>query len=274
MRFRIPNTVIIAATLLLGSCDKDDSAPATGALTHTPLFLLDRIEYKSVPATAAYTYNADSTVKQIVHAAAGSGAEINYTYQNKMLTRTAVPGSLYITDYTYANGYLTTVISSQLGQGIVGYKLVYTYASNGLLSEMRHFKIDEAGDHLQYLHLYQYNIDGLPAKITSVSTNVTFTTTISSYSEECDFEPSSFVNSSGLDELYAIYNYPVLSRLTKLPKKITVVRTEGQQAPVTERVHDADFTITNKKLEKIKPTISYPSYPQYNVSDEWSFYYK
>jgi outer membrane murein-binding lipoprotein Lpp len=264
----------ITATLLLAGCAKDNSVPEAGTVTRTPLFLLDRIEYKSVNATSTYIYNTDSTIKQVVHASTGTGAEVNYTYSSKAITRTELQGSLYITNYSYTNGFLTTVVSSQQGKGIIGYKLIYTYAPNGLLEEMKHYKIDEAGDHLQYTHQYQYNIDGLPAKITSTSANVRFITSIHNYSEECDFAPATFVNSSSLDELYAVYNYPLLSRLTRLPKNITVTRIEGQQAPVTDKIYDADFTITNKKLLKIQSSLTFPAYPQYNNSDELLFYYK
>ena len=260
-------------TVLLGGCSKDKSGLQAIAPAHTPSYLLDKVEFKSSNTIAVYSYNADSTLKEVFYNNELLPAFTEYSYSNKQLTHTTANGEPAAV-YGYTDGYLTTVTSSGKDSAANGYKLVFSYTPNGMLEEMQYFTSDSTGTHLHTTHLYQYNIDGLPAKITSIGSNVVTTTIIHDYSEECDFDAASFIKPVAPDDLYMIYNYSLLTQLSRLPAEIIVSRVEGRKAAVVETKYNASFTITNRKLEKIKSVTTYSAHPSNEESDEWVFHYK
>lgn len=272
MRYSV--AVALFFTILLGSCSKDKSGLQAIAPTHTSSYLLDKVEFKNSNTTAIYSYNADSTLKEVFYSNELLPAFTEYSYTNKQLTGTVASGEPAAI-YSYTNGYLTSVVFSGKDSIASGYKLVFSYAPNGMLEEMQYFTSDRSGTHLHTTHLYQYNIDGLPAKITSIGSNVVTTTIIHDYSEECDFDAASLIRPVAPDDhLYMIYNYSLLKQLNRLPAEIIVSRVEGRSAAVVERKYNASFTITNRKLERIKSVTTYSAHPSNEESDEWVFYYQ
>ncbi|RXK81038.1 hypothetical protein [Filimonas effusa] len=265
--------IVLFFTILLGSCSKDKSGLQAIAPTHMSSYLLDKVEFKNSNTTAIYSYNADSTLAEVFYNNELAPSFTAYAYADKQLTRTAVNGEPAAI-YSYTNGYLTTVTSSGKDSATNGYKLVFSYAPNGMLEEMQYFTADSSGMHLHTTHLYQYNIDGLPAKITSIGNSVVTTTVIHGYSEECDFDAASLMGPAVSDDLYMIYNYSLLTQLNRLPAEIVVSRAEGRNAAVVERKYNASFTITNRKLEKIKSVTTYSAHPSNEEGDEWVFHYK
>lgn len=275
MGFRIFLLTGILPLLLLGSCGKNDAVPEAGTPVHNPLYLLDKVEYRNAGTTSFYTYDTDSTVLQIVRTGAQPVTALEYSYNGKQIKKSVVAGYADSTVYTYTNGYLTGELhTAPNGSGKRGYRLDYFYGTNGLLEEMREYTTDSTGEHLLFSHVYQYNIEGWPARITSTGMNVVYTTSIHTYSEECDFESSAFTGLSGLGELSAIYNYPVLSRLRRLPGDITVTRSVEGGSPVTEKIYDITFSISNKKLNNMRTAVHYPAKAGDDTRDEWVFYYK
>jgi len=99
------------------------------------------------------------------------------------------------------------------------------------------------------------------------------TWTIESYSDVCDFNEWSFISTS-LNEMYELYNYPVLSRLDRLPKKVVQSMQQGNAAPTVQKIIESDFTILNERLDKINSSITYPKNPNYNTSSESLFNYE
>lgn len=274
MKPKILTAALLASAFTLSSCDKENTPAEDVGDSHLPVLLLEKVEYKELQLTSYFVYNADSTVKQIVHANASSGAEVNYTYNNRLLTKTEVPGSYYITHYGYTNGKLTSVTGTQKGEGIIGYGLEYQYTNTGRPDKLLHYKLDEAGKHLQATISYQYNQQGLPEKVTSVQAAATLTWTIENYSDSCYIEPKAFVTGHSLDELYAIYNFPVLTRLARFPQKITLSIARHQETPKVEKIYENICTVANKRLDKIRMSVTYPENPQITTTEEVSFFYK
>lgn len=265
--------IAVLFLLLAGSCSKDEEALQTANQNHTPSFLLDKVEFKNSSATVAYTYNADSTLKSTSYTDSLSSSFTAYSYTNKQLAGIFPTGNPSA-EYGYTDGYLTSITALGKENGTPGYRMAFSYAANGLLEEMLFYTSDSTGEHLQTTNLYQYNIDGLPAKITSIGDNVVTTTLIHGYSEECDFNVASLLNPGQPGDLYMIYNYSLLHQLNRLPAEIIVSTAEGHQAPVVKKKYTADFTITNRKLEKIRSVTTYAAHPSSEERDEWVFHYK
>lgn len=262
-------------TLVLTGCAKDKETeplappPVPGKKVY---FLLDKVEYKDSKKTAYFDYNPDSTVKQILHESEISSAEVNYTYTNKKLIRVEVPGSVYVTNFGYTNGVMSHLEGSQNAGG--GHRLEYDYNTNNSLKTMRHYKINEAGQQLLFTSTYQYSADNLLEKVTTVAAGATLTWTLENYSDSCSIEPNLFITGNGLDEMYAIYNYPMLSNLPKLPGKITLTRKNGNNAPFVEKIYENACTITHKKLEKMKLRVTYPGSTPIVSNEEVVLHYK
>lgn len=266
--------IAILFLFLAGSCSKDEASFQVANRNHTSYFLLDKVELKNNnDAILTYTYNADSTIKSTSYTDSLQSSFTTYSYINKRLAGISTAGSSSA-EYNYDNGYLASVISPGKEDGKTGYKLTFSYAANGLLEQMLYYTSDSTGLHLQATNVYQYNIDGLPAKITSIGNNAVTSIVIHSYSEECDFNVAGLLNPRQPDDMYMIYNYSLLSQLNRLPAEITVSVAEENHLPVVERKYAADFTITNRKLEKISSVTTYAAHPSTEEHYEWVFHYK
>ncbi|WP_207435259.1 hypothetical protein [Sabulibacter ruber] len=273
---------LLLLLLFAAGCEQEDVEPdqnqdtvAGKGIRKQQKYLLRTVEWKSFGQTAAYTYNADSTIKQVGQVD-GNNA-IYFTYQNGALVEMALEGSDYKNNYAYnAAGQMLTWTRAKKQPTSYGstYLFEYKYNGNGTVSEMDYFKINEAGKQLVYHNQYEYNAQKLLSKVTATARNgQKIVWTIESYSEPFDFDPWVFI-SHDLSEKYELYNYPVLSKLTRLPRKMTkTVITQGQPARV-EQVLTTDFTISQEKLEKMVNSIEYPAHPELNASSEvvYSYY--
>ncbi|KAA3439696.1 hypothetical protein [Rufibacter hautae] len=274
--------LLLLLFFLATSCDEKDKDPvpskdlpeAGHGIKKQQKYLLRTVEWKSFGQTAAYTYNSDSTIKKVSQV--GSGNYIYFRYQNEALTEMALEASDYKNTYAYnPAGQMISWTRAQK-QASYGSTFVFEYKYNatGTVSEMDYFKINEAGKQLVYHNVYEYSSQNLLSKVTATASNgYKVIWTIDSYSAPFDFDPWVFI-SHDLAEKYEIYNYPVLSRLNQLPKKITkTVIGPGQTAQV-EEVVSIDFTITQEKLEKMVNTVAYPGHPELNSSYEvlYSYY--
>jgi hypothetical protein len=271
MKFLKKMFFVLPFALVAIGCDKDgnkDPDPGT-----TPKqYQLKSISYVTFNGTASYFYNADSTIKDIVYSNGTTGYTVRFQHDNRRVAYVSVSSSLYEHRYSYENGRISTTVDAQIGQPHLGNKFVYSYNADGTVSELKYYDMNEAGDELIYSSTYEYNSAGLPSKIVSVNGNNKVIWTIESYSEVCDFNEWSFISMS-LDELYEFYNYPVLSKLNKLPKKITQSLQVGSSAPTVQKIIESEFTILDERLDKIKNSINYPKNPSYNTSSEALFNY-
>lgn len=264
---------LITLSLVFSACNKEvnplgeDPPPET-----IPKYLLRSLEYKSFNATSVYTYNPDSTIQKIVSSSNIASSITNFTYSNKMITNVHVSLSQNKVVYTYTQGKVSSVFFTTMGRDDRGHKLSFTYNSVGKVSKLHYTYLNEAGEQPKYVSTYEYNAFGLPSKIVSVTGNTTVTWYIEEYSGECDFSPFTFIHYS-LDELYELYNYPVISQVKRLPKKIVETIQTGGATAVTEKIVEIDFTIVNKRIDKMVTHLNFVRQPQYNTSSEVIFNY-
>lgn len=267
--------ILPAVLLLAPGCrsKSGDVVPAPPPANGKAVFLLDSIVFKSPDSKSAFAYNADSSIKMV---AIGNGAlayNILYTYNNGSLAQHEVSNSLYTTNYKYTNGKITTALTLDNGQQLHGYKLVYTYRADGRVATLVYSVVNEAGERKAYSSTYVYDAAGLLSKIETIGSTNRMTLTINSYSEVCIFDPLVFTSPT-LDESYTLYNFPVMSQMNRLPRKMTYEVALGQEAAKVERVTENTYKIVNKRLEWMSSAVSYPANPGSNSRRECSFYYK
>jgi hypothetical protein len=288
--------VLLAGLVVLNACDKDPSAepvepeiPVTlDTLPHEPgvsapnlpgsqnrisSYRLSSIDYNTEPSGKGYYhYNADGTVQQIQFSFRGGTATMNYTYNNQALSQIMEEHSEYKTEYTYEKGWISNI--SQLSTiSHSGYKFFFSYNANGTVANLRYYNQNDVGSTLIYTSTYTYGTDQLLKKITSVGNNSSkVISVIESYSDECDFNPLTFVNNS-LGELYTIYNLPVLSQMKRLPKKIKEIFVNSAGTPISEMNIEYNYTFTGKRLDTVLTSTRYPASPQSNHTSEMALHY-
>jgi hypothetical protein len=235
-------------------------------------YQLKSINYETFNATGTYFYNSDSTLQKINFAHNNMGYSTEFTYQNKKVSTVAISHSLYKSNFQYDGAGKITDIHHVLKDGSrTGHRFVFSYHTNGRVKEMRYYNGSEAGDKLIYTNTYEYNSGGQLEKVVSVHNQNTIIFAIEHYSEQCSFNPWTFIDIN-LSELYQIYNYPVLSMMKSLPKKITQTNVISGTSKVV-KIYETQFTITDQRLIKSVASISYPENPQYNSSSVVSYQY-
>lgn len=265
---------LLALSLIFTACNKDRSPLTDEKPTPQPIpkYLLKSLEYKTFNATSVYTYNPDSTLQKIVSTGNIASSTANFTYVNRLISAVSVSGSLTSTIYTYNNGKISTIFFSTMGQNDRGHKLTFTYNSAGKVSKLVYTYLNEAGELPKYVSTYEYNTAGLLSKIVSVTGNTTVTWYIEEYTNECDFHPFTFIHYS-LRELYELYNYPIISQMKKLPKKIVQTIQVGSGVAITEKIEVIDFTINDNRINKMVTHLNFVNHPEYNTSSEVIFNY-
>jgi hypothetical protein len=270
MKIVNPAIFVLSFALVVTGCRKGDHKDPD---TNTEKYRLRAINYITFNGTANYSYNTDSTLKKIQYSNGTSGYTVAFEYDNRRVTLISVSSSLYEHRYNYDNGRISTTVDTQIGQPHLGNKFFYSYNADGTVSELRYYDLNEAGEELVYSSTYEYNSERLPSRIISVNGSNKVIWTIESYSKVCDFNEWSFISAS-LNEMYELYNYPVLSKLNRLPKRVVQSMQQGSAAPTVQKVIESDFTIIDERLDKIRSSISYPNHPNYNTSSEAIFDYE
>lgn len=273
MRYLQGSIVVCLLAMMVQGCKKDDTNQPTGNEPPAYKYLLKSIEWDN-GTKATVHYNNDSTIQYMAYANAASSEVVNFTWSGKKLVNMSYASSMYTNTFNYNNGILVSVVNAYKDQRSPhGYKFEYAYGANGNLSELKYFTINEAGAKLVTTSTYDYKATGELQSITTTQTNnVKIKFTMEGYSENCEFNPWTFI-SPALHEWYALYNYPVLSNLKKWPVKITRTIQEPGQTDRVERIDESVYTITNQRLDKITTTVSYPRHPELNQSYNTVFSY-
>ncbi len=271
---KLKNWAIILCTIgfTLAACDKDLCDTLTPSPVSAPKDLLKSVEFKNLNATGVYEYRSDSTLQKITYTGTSTGYITSFQYNTNGISKIMLTGSLYQSTYVYTNGKISAIFMTEQGLEQKGNKLVYTYNANGNVSELRYYTINEAPAQLKYTSTYTYDTGGQLAKVVSINNTSKVTWTIDAYSDSCEFIPWTFIG-TGLDELYEVYNYPVLSRMNRLPKKITQIVQVNGAAPYVEKIRETNFTLTGKRIDKTISTLTFPQHPAYNSSWEVLFHY-
>jgi hypothetical protein len=268
---------LITLAIVFSACEKHDAElqPIKDNIPSPPKstkYLLRSAEWKTFDHKAEYKYNPDSTLQQITYIKAGV---VDFQYVNKNIKAVALSASLYKTHYYYnAAGQIQSVlrVPKQAGTGSTQ-KFDYQYLANGNVAEMKYWQVTEAGSKLIYTNTYTYNAQNMLTSVTAVAYNgYKIIWTIESYSEVCDFNPLIFMDTE-LSELYEIYNYPVLSRLMRLPGKIVKSVVTNAQTTSVEKILAMQYTIQQEKLEKAVHSVTYPDHANLNTSSEIFYNY-
>ena len=257
---------IVCFALILQGCKKDQDNPPPGNNPPAYKYLLKTIEWDN-GTKATLNYNSDSTIKYIAYTNQALGDAVNFAWSAKRLVNMSYASSLYMNTFNYDNGKLISVVNSYKDiSSPNGYKFEYAYSSNGNLSELKYFTINEAGPQLVTTTTYDYNTNGELRTITTTQVNnIKIKYVIDTWSQECEFNPWVFISAS-LSEYYQLYNYPVLSKLKKLPAKLTKIVQQPGLPDKVDRVTENVYTITNQRLDKTVTALSYPGHPELDQS--------
>ena len=262
---------ILSLSLLLtfAGCDKDETPGGSG---NEDLYLLRSIEYPSFSAISNFEYNADNSIKHITTSNGTTGYISSFTYADKKVAQVDISSSMYENKYQYTNGKVSSITYTPTHQSQMGRKLEFSY-SNNRVSELRYYNTNEAGTELIYRSIYEYDASGLLKKVVSINGNNKVIWTIEGYSDEISITPWAFIRNS-IDELYEIYNLPVLNQMKRMPKKITQsFHLGGQNIATTQKIVESVYTIRNKRLDRIETAIKFPGNPNYDNNSEAIFHY-
>ncbi|WP_153797483.1 hypothetical protein [Foetidibacter luteolus] len=259
----------VALVLLLISCSKDDKPLPDGPGENMPRYLLDSVAWKDYDYHALFRYNSDSTENRIIYKSAVATDTLRFTYLNKKVETIASTRSPRTSRYFYnSEGKVSKIVMTSLYSPSVT-TLEFFYEGKKL-SKLDYYITNEAGKKLVWASTYEYNAQSLPAKIVSVSNNGhTVTRVIEGYTEECSFNAWVFISAVSIEEMYELYNYPLLGSMTRFPRKVTTL-TNG----VPEKVHFFTVEQEDKKLHKMLSRGEFPGNPEYNFSSEAAFFYK
>lgn len=267
--------LVALCALTLSSCHKDPDTTPPPSSTATKKYFAKTIEW-SYGGKGTIHYNADSTIDNIAYEHDGTaGYTVDYTWNAKQLTEMAVSSSLYKNTFAYSNGLMSNMINEYKEiANPVGYKFEFSYDAGKRLTELKYFQVNELGTNLKTTSTYTYSSGGDLQSINTVQANSDFSIiyTIDSWSAECEIHPWLFV-SANLGEYYQIYNYPVISSLKKLPGKMTKSIQQLGHAAVVDKITEQSYEISNKRLDKINTTFSYPAHPELNQTQWTQFKY-
>ncbi|WP_207423333.1 hypothetical protein [Desertivirga brevis] len=245
----------LAAVIFLtfSACKKEKSAE----IIIDPVYLPDLV--KTVKwansGTETYTYNPDGTIKQTIAGSLGEATMTrDFNYTNKRL-RQVIKSNLMEENYQYNNqGRVGSIVEKLVGTTYPGTRLEFDYNSNGTLNTMKYYEFDDLRNNLKSTSTYEYDNQKRPVKITTVSqanpgTKVIFD--LENYSEDFYINPFTLLEPWHLVAAnFQIYNFALLSSLSKLPTKVTrKVEVNG----TVQETESETFTygIKDRRLESI-----------------------
>lgn len=248
---------LVFAVLQTG-CKKNidmPQTPNTPTIDFQPVGLPLKSTSWGTTATEYFTYNTDGSLKQAIGGLTGSpGQTRDFTYQNGKLVK-IVKSNIKEDVFSYnSTGKLSRITETLAGGATHGTYLEFDYLANGNLKTMKYYEFDGPVNTPKATSTYEYDAQGLPQKITLTYPGTTqqLVYTFTNYSTEVQFTPWALLSSwELLQPDYCFYNYPMLSRLTKLPgiinRKLMVNNTVQESLD-----REFTYTITGKQLQKIQ----------------------
>jgi hypothetical protein len=254
-------TLVTSVFSFTTACSKKDRLPqttGTGFQGKSPW--LQRMDYIAFNAKAEFYYNPDSTQKEIVYSSPTTWNRMSFTYKNKRLVQVKNEGAARTNDYQYNSiGQISSIIMKSL-YSAGNYSMEFSYKADGRVNALELYLTNEAGTKLQWASQYEYDGQGLLAKVISTDNkNNRIIYTLTEYSEPCNFNPWSFINLGSLSPLYEVYNWPILSTMDRLPKKI--IKYTGNITPVMESTQATQFTIQSKRIDKTTSSLTITGAP-------------
>ncbi|NII24005.1 hypothetical protein HB364_02860 [Pseudoflavitalea sp. X16] len=229
------------------------------------------MNYQTFNSLADFYYNPDSTQREIVYSSPTGPDTVRFGYGGNKLIRIKSTRSARTSEFYYnASNQIASMIMKSAHTNSY-HTFEYSYKTNGKVAELKLFLTNEAGPKLQWTSVYEYDAQGLLSKVTATDhNNNRIIYEIAAYAEPCYFNPWSFINLTSLLPLYDIYNWPVLSTMDRLPKKI--IKYTGNGTPVAESIQLTQFTIQGKQLDKTVSSLEIAGGPQQPDSEVYFIY--
>ncbi|MBC7936685.1 MAG: hypothetical protein H7Y86_15145 [Rhizobacter sp.] len=263
-------TCAVSMILLLVACSKKEiysPAPDSG---DTAVNLLDSIVWTDLQETTYFKYRTDSTPDKIFYGFPVVKDTVSFSYTGNRVSQITSSRSRRASDYRYnAVGKITDITIHPASGSGTSYILEFSYNGAGRPILLDYFLKNEAGKHLQYHSLYNYNAAGLLEKITQQTPGgIIITHVIEAWSDKCNFNPWAFIDPVTITETMTIYNLPVLQTMDKLPVKVTTTFTGS-----VESVKRREFIIQNERIDKMLALWEYPGSPSFNYQTRVNFFY-
>jgi hypothetical protein len=261
---------VVIATGIFTSCKESPHVTPVQSDTLSPL--LKTIEWKDLNMRANLLYNTDSTLQRIVYNGAGGVSSVTeFSYgANKSLSGFANSTSLFKTVLTYNTaGQLVKqdYVLKDNGTYYARKRLEFDYDSQGNLSELSYYLINELGPNRVFTNQYEYDNQNQPVKIVTTDKNQNqILTTIEEYSVPLRINPLYFI-SAGIDENYFLYNIPLLGKLKRLPAFIRQQRMDNGKVHL-EKIHKIAFQVDNRLInEQVNTTEVFIPAPSTSTSE-------
>lgn len=259
MKNLILSSSLLAILLLQTSCEKNvataDPAPSPIVKVQTQGALLKSAVWSN-SATEVFSYNNDGTLKQTIGGLVNAGGHTrNFSYQNGNLTE-LLKDDIKKNKFTYnAAKQISSIAEIVASDEKHGSRLDFEYNTNNSLKSMKYYEFDDLKSTLKATSVYEYDVQGLLQKAVvtyPAQPNQKLEYTFADYSNEVEFTPWAVLDFwSMLQANYTFYNYPLLSRMGKLPQKFITRLVINNNVQETKS-HEFKYTISNKQLQKIQ----------------------
>lgn len=264
MSLYVKFSALVLSIVLISACKKTRNTEEIEPPEEPSIPLLRSIEWDN-GLKGTFNYNNDSTIKEVNYIFANTGGSTVYQWTGKQLTEIYDSRSMYKNVYHYHNnGKLAYIMNTvRNGTSSTAYTLEFAYNAMGNLHSMKYFGINEAGKKLRTETSYHYDNKGDLHEILTLNNNISILQTIEEYSAPIHFNPHIFI-SAGLDEDYAIYNFPVMNQLKRLPAKLVRQVTEPGKPTYTEKIEAIRYSLTNLRIDSTFTTVTFPGMPASN----------
>ena len=271
-------TTGIIFLMALFACKKETNSPLGSAgdnpKDNLPQYLLKEISWDNGMKALSH-YNSDSTVSKITFGLGSSSGQTVYAWDGRKLLEMYDTRSEYTNKFLYDDkGRLAAIHHTKKnGQPTVSYSLEYTYNDNQRLQQLRYYDVNEAGKQLKETTNYHYGTNGDLVKMVTQSGGNLITRTIDAYSDTLSFDYTHYLSTS-LNENYSFYNYPVLSKLVRLPARVTKRVKIGASTETVDKIEEMTYTLHQYRIDKVVTKLSFPEHPAYNQTQEavYSYY--
>lgn len=275
-----PFSRLIPFIIVLSACSKHHDTPAPAPAPVPPVTkpqvakpLLDSIVWKNLATTTYFAYRADSLQDKITTVSSYVSDTVRFEYSRRQITHIANNRLGRYSDYVYdAAGKIITITISGFS-GLDGhFRFEYGYDVRGRLNTLAYYLEKGTDKRLESICAYEYGVNGLLSKITGLTPdgqNITYT--IDAYTDECNFNPWTFIDPVDLSEGFEIYNLPLLQTLTRLPSKITKTITGGSDGGFTKQL---TATLQDNNLSRAITVTQYPGTPTNNYQFDVELFYR
>jgi YD repeat-containing protein len=280
MQKSAPLRRVIPFIIMLSACSKhhDTPAPVPTPPVNNPQSakpLLDSMVWHNLvaPVTTYFAYRPDSLQDKITTVDPFVSDTVRFEYYRRQVTHITNNRLNRSSDYEYDPAGKIIAITITGFEGTQGlFRFEYGYDVKGRVSTQAYYLVKGTDKRLESIVAYEYDGHGLLSKISGITPDgLNITYTIDAYTEECNFNPWTFIDPVDLSEGMEIYNLPVLQSLTRLPSKITKTITGGSDGGFTKQL---TATLQGGNLARAITLTQYPTVPTSNYQVDVELFYR